>query len=341
LSAAFTRFACLGALLGATTLACGAKETAVSADGGGPTTGGGASGTSCPATPTTLVDFPTLAMQTGAETYGATGLAADAANVYFVFDDALMRVPTGGGSVVTMMPSPVPTTLILQATPVVNSTTVFVGYPTTDGSLQILGVPIQGGSPTDVATSTGEVDGLGVDEQNVYFIDQDGVKSVPVGGGVLQLLTDQISSIDAGGYGGTIAVAGSTLLVASTAQGGSVLSVPIAGGAPTVLAMQQPNAAFPMPCGTGTCWWTGATPAGPAGTTGPGDIARGAGHDGQRELHRHRRRVRLLVHERRHLRGADVRRGAVSRAHRHAHDASWPPHRGHCSYSQPLAWRTP
>jgi hypothetical protein len=277
LRAAFIRFACLAALGGATTLACGAKDAAVSAEGGAPTTDGGGSEGACPATPTTLVDFPTLAMQTGASSYGATALAVGASNVYFVFGDALMRVPFQGGSVVTMLPAPVPTGLILQATPVLNGTRVFFHYPATDGSgEQIVGVPLEGGdASTNVTTSNGDISALAVDDQNVYFVDQDGVKSVPVGGGVAQVLTGQVTSADGVGFGGTLAVAGSTLYVTSTAQGGSVLSVPIVGGAPTVLAMQQPNASFLMPCGTDTCWWTATTPSGPAwAASGPGAIAR-------------------------------------------------------------------
>ena len=55
---------------------------------------------------------------------------------------------------------------------------------------------------------------------------------------------------------------------------GSIESIPIHGGAPTTLATGQPNASFPLACGPDICWWTGATPNGPVGTTGPGSIAR-------------------------------------------------------------------
>ena len=265
---AFFRWAWAAAIFGAATNACDARTA--SPDGGA-----GATGAACGATPTQLGDFHALAAQVGAQAVGATALAVDSTSVYFVFNDTLMSVPIGGGSVVTMLRLPVPSNQLLQLAPVVSSTNVLLNYPAANGSdMQIVSVPIQGGGPANLTTSNGPIAGFGADEQSVYFVDQDGVKSVPVAGGSVVLLSDQITAADVTGFGGALAVVGSNLVATSAAQGGSVVAVPLQGGTPTTLAMQQPNASFPMPCGSDTCWWTGPSPGGAAGTPGPGAIAR-------------------------------------------------------------------
>jgi hypothetical protein len=101
-----------------------------------------------------------------------------------------------------------------------------------------------------------------------------------------QVITTQVTSANAGGriaiVGGNLIVAGFTTQTVSVGGNtltlqtgeGSIESIPIHGGAPTTLATGQPNASFPLACGPDICWWTGATPNGPVGTTGPGSIAR-------------------------------------------------------------------
>jgi hypothetical protein len=102
----------------------------------------------------------------------------------------------------------------------------------------------------------------------VYFVDKNGLQSVPTTGGAVQVIANQIGT-DATGLG----VVGSNIVVTTGSSGGTVLSVPITGGPPSTLATNQPNPSFPLACGADTCWWTGAS-ASPMGPTGPGYIAR-------------------------------------------------------------------
>jgi hypothetical protein len=282
------RWACAAAICGASGLACDGL-TAARQDAGAQDTGGdaatqgagadagseGLSGPTCGATPTLLVDFQALVAQLGVSSYAAPALALDSKSIYFVFDDALMSVPIGGGPLVTMLQLPFPSNVVLQLAPVVNSTSVLLDYPTGGArDQQIVSVPIDGGSATNLTVSNGVITEFGADNQNLYFIDDDGAKSVPVGGGSVQLLTDQVTAANVTGSGGALAVVGSSLLATSSAQGGSVMAVPLQGGAPTTLATQQPAASFPMACGSDICWWTGSSSGNTAGSSGPGFIAR-------------------------------------------------------------------
>jgi hypothetical protein len=228
----------------------------------------------CGATPTQLVDFGTLATKVDAMGISAMPLAVDATNVYFVFSNTLMRVPIRGGSVATMLNlATVPNLFLQDVDLIVTSTSVILHYLQSDGTNEeIVSVPIQGGSASTLAISSGTIVGFGANEPDIYFVDQGGLKSVPAIGGHVQVLTDQFTA--SGGFGEGLAVVGSNVIAATSAQGGGVVAVPLQGGPPTTLATQQPNASFPMPCGNDTCWWTGATPAGVAGTSGPGAIER-------------------------------------------------------------------
>lgn len=234
------------------------------------TVGQTASGSECGATPTQIVDFSVLANQVHAGSISAMPLAVDGANVYFVFGDRLMRVPLRGGLVATMLDlSTVPSLLLidLDADLLVTSTDVILHYPQSlDANEQILSVPIQGGSATSLATSNGGIAGFATDGHDIYFADQQGIESVAATGGTLQLLASGSAGF------GSLAVIGSNIIATSGAQGGAVLAVPLQGGPTTTLATQQPNASFPMLCGTDICWWTGATPLGAAGSSGPGAV---------------------------------------------------------------------
>jgi hypothetical protein len=235
-----------------------------------------ASGPKCGASPAVLVDFHGLATQLQSSTIAATPLAVDDVNVYFVFANTLMCVPVRGGPVITMLSLPVPANFILNpVSVVVTSTSVILHYPQNGGpDERIVSVPIGGSGSTSLATSDGTISAFGGDEGAVYFIDASGTHSVPTTGGAVQLLTDQLTSAAAGGFGGSLGVVGSNLVATTAALGGSIVAVPLAGGTPTTFASQQPNASFPMACDTDLCWWAGPTPAGVAGTGGPGAIVR-------------------------------------------------------------------
>lgn len=127
--------------------------------------------------------------------------------------------------------------------------------------------------------------GFGADDHDAYFIDQEGTKRVAVGGGEVEVVNSHATSSSASGRiaveasmlivpgftGEPLSIGGTTMIIET---GGSILGVPLDGGAPVTLAAGQPNAAFPQACGSDVCWWTGNTPAGPVGASGPGAIAR-------------------------------------------------------------------
>jgi hypothetical protein len=243
----------------------------------------GMAGPTCTATPTLLVNLPALAEQVGARAIFAPGLVVDAASVYFVFNNTLMRVPIRGGSVVSMLPLPTYPNLILQANDLlVTSTHVIVHYPSgSENDESILSVPKGGGCPTTLATSSGEIEGFGGGEPSVYFVDQEGLKGVPAAGGHVRVLNSQLGKV---GYGGMLAVVGSSVVGTTGAQGGQIAAVPVQGGALTTLAAQQPNAAFPTSCGADVCWWTGPIPSPFVAANGPSPgpayikrLARGGG----------------------------------------------------------------
>src|SRR5579863_6203689 len=247
-------------------------STAADASGGA-TDDGATTGPKCGANPTELVDFNALAAQVHAATLSATPLAVDATNVNFVFSDALMRVPIRGGSVATM--ASLPNLFSEDVGLTLTMTSVILHHFLSDHvNEQIVSVPIAGGNATNLATTNGRIDGFGANEEAVYFVDQSGVQSVPTLGGSVKLLTNQFTASARGGFGEAIAIVGSNLIMTTSAQGGGVVSVPLQGGPPTTLATAQPNASFPMPCGADVCWWTGATPPGVAGSSGPGAIER-------------------------------------------------------------------
>ena len=79
-------------------------------------------------------------------------------------------------------------------------------------------------------------------------------------GGAVRLLTSQVASAASG-----LAVIGSQVVM--TEGNGMVVAVPVGGGPPKTLATQQPNASFPLACGSDVYWWTGAAPN-PWSTTG-------------------------------------------------------------------------
>lgn len=234
-------------------------------------------GPKCGDAPSQLVDFPALAAQMPSSPgVSAVALAVDATNIYFVFNDFLMSVRIRGGTVSTLSELEKDKSLVLQdVEPIVVSTRVIVHFATKDGAEQIVAIPIEGGSATTLTVATGRIGGMAADEQNVYFVDEDGLKSISMSGGDARILTDEVAVPHVGGfYGGALAVAGQKLIVTEGNDREALVSVPIDGGSPTTLATGQPNASFPMSCGADICWWSGATPDGVAGTPGPGMIAR-------------------------------------------------------------------
>ena len=250
--------------------------------GGGSSGGGGGSGTTgtandrasggrCGSTMKQLVDFNSVAAQTNTVGISAsTPFAVDVTSLYFVMGYTLMRVPLDGGSpsVLAHLPD-AQANLSLDIEPFVTSTDVFLHYTQASSSTnseEIVGVPIQGGSPTVLITSNGRIFGFAVGGPNIYFVDTDGTKAIPTSGGAVRVLTSQVAS-------GTTGLAAIGSQVVATEGDGTIVAVPVAGGPPTTLATQQQNAGFPLACGTDVCWWTGAAPNAMV-SGGPGEIAR-------------------------------------------------------------------
>jgi hypothetical protein len=96
----------------------------------------------------------------------------------------------------------------------------------------IFTVPAAGGSKKKIAPTTNSPTHLAATKDTVYFSDDDGTKSVPVAGGSVATLTDQVSF--------SLAVWGQSLVLADY-FGGQVFTVPVGGGATTLIGdMQQP-----------------------------------------------------------------------------------------------------
>jgi hypothetical protein len=225
-----------------------------------------------------LVDFNLLAAQVHSEGIGTMPIGIDAANVYFVFNNTLMRVPLRGGpasSIFTLQTIDLQTDLIQDPSPFVASNRVLLYELAPSGDEQIVSVPTQGGSATTLATTNGNLVAFTASDTDVYFVDSSGLQSVPMTGGSVKLLSNQIGPGASG-----VALIGSNLVVTTygpdSSTAGTVLSVPVQGGPTTSLATNQPSASFPMACGTDVCWYTGAAPSA-MGPTGPGFIARLAG----------------------------------------------------------------
>lgn len=217
----------------------------------------------CGPTPAQLVDFNALAPLVHAGGIGAVQLAVGAANVSFVFGGALARVPLRGGPTSLMLT--LPTNGVQYDDPVATASRVVLHVAVGNNDEEILSVPTLGGAATTLATSDGRVSAFTASETTVYFVDSSGLQSVPVTGGSVLLLSSAI-----GGDATGVAVVGSSIVVT---MAGAVLSVPLQGGPMTTLATQQPNASFPMSCGTDVCWYSGATPS-PSGPEGSAYIAR-------------------------------------------------------------------
>jgi hypothetical protein len=232
----------------------------------------------CSATPTQLLDFNALAHDLGADPFAETSsLAVVGTSIYFVFGETpeaggtLLSLPIRGGAYTTMIKGVTLRQVI--ADPVATSTAVFLNYfpDAVTNNEGILAVSPAWPAPKMLATSNGSVSGITANDSNVYFVDQDGLKSVPIAGGNAQLLSEAFSTNTASG----LAVVGSSV-VATTSDltgTGAVYEVPIGGGSPTMIPTGQPGSFFPMACGSDVCWWTGPG----LGETGLGFIARLSG----------------------------------------------------------------
>jgi hypothetical protein len=252
------------AVCGAVVLAgCGSQGSAGGA--------AAASGAKCSASPKLLVDLDALVTTLHATEISSSFVAVDSTNVFFAFGGSLLRAPLRGGPPVVLAPvDPAYFGVLLVTSMGIVYELSAAGRP--NGS--IARVSTAGGTPVTLATTSGEPGPIATDDTSVYFADGASIESVPLTGGVaphtLAVLPDgqgmQVQPVTG------LAVVGSQLVI--TEASGIVADLPLQGGSLQTLATDQANARFPMSCGSDTCWWTGPTPAGVAGTQGPGSIER-------------------------------------------------------------------
>jgi hypothetical protein len=116
------------------------------------------------------------------------------------------------------------------------------------GAGAIVTVPAEGGEPTIIALTTGLANALVADDANVYFVDGEGTKSVPLGGGTVRTLATERPY--------SLGLSGRTLYLADL-DTGAISSVSIEGGPITVLTSDPGGALYPRACGEALCWVSG------------------------------------------------------------------------------------
>ena len=164
----------------------------------------------------------------------------------------IMRVPIRGGQPVRI--ADVKGGGRSRGLAVTPSAAVFIQVDGGDAGLgAIVSVPASGGDTTILAPTIGTAIALVADDTNVYFVDEEGTKSVPLAGGVVRTLTTQTPE--------SITVAGGLVYLAEfyTPSGTSTLSsVPVAGGPVTLVVTDLDGGMFNrIACGRGMCWTSG------------------------------------------------------------------------------------
>jgi hypothetical protein len=196
-------------------------------------------GAKCGYTPIVLVDYLKDVPSVGRAAVEIPDLAVNATDLYYISnwttppssgstggrDGNLMRVPIRGGTAVRMTAIAGGGSPGVQGLVVTQSAAIFSEAQGADGGAgTIVSVPTDGGNPTVLATANGLAHALVADDQNVYFVDSEATKSVPLRGGPVRI-------------------------VART--------VPF-----SLLAKDQPGPLYPMACGPNLCWVNGSASGG-------------------------------------------------------------------------------
>ncbi len=257
-------------MLGFSAIACGgtatdtARRAATAGDAGAAQVAPSVS--RCGQSPRKLGDGSTfLPQDAGLAAIQITDLAVNETDVFYAINftqscpDApncnfgqIVRVPIYGGKP-AIVASGIPNQssgLVLTADRVI--------FSTDETNSRILSVPIVGGPVTQLAQGTGAVwvapsSAPSSDGQNLYWDDNAGVKSLPIGGGMPHVLsTLQEVSVSPKGDVLVLGHLGSAL------SPGYISTIPIAGGPSTVVAANQ-TPWFAQSCGPNICWVNSGT----------------------------------------------------------------------------------
>lgn len=228
----------------------------------------GFSGPRCAATLTTLV--PPFWTEADAFVEQVGDVAVTKTDVYFTLfmPSSLWRVPIRGGQPTRLFPiTGEEDQMIATSKSVVLAESHVNADARVDGEIVLLSGA--DGSASTLAATKGRTMSLVVDETDIYFVDDEGTKTVPLTGGSVRVLTSQ---------SGTLGRVGASLLLIADGSAGKILSIPTAGGALTTLATNQPGAGYPVSCGADICWMTARAcvgpPPGTACVTGQGALVR-------------------------------------------------------------------
>jgi hypothetical protein len=215
--------------------------------------------TRCGETPVRLADYVPDVPEWGRSAVQIPTIAVSAAGLFYLSNwDVPVGSNHGRGGYVVHLPRAGGDPMRLadvagggspggQGLAVVGGTAIY-GEARQEGPGAILSVSSSGGAAVTLTTTAGLARALVADDESVYFVDDEGTKSVPLTGGPARTLTSERPY--------SLLVAGSTLYLASLSEPGRLSSIPVGGGPVTVLADE--SALGPLLCGDGVCWMSGA-----------------------------------------------------------------------------------
>jgi hypothetical protein len=203
--------------------------------------------------------FP-AASEAGDEAFASRGIVVAHSDIFYLVASVataslpgttyVMRLPGQGGTAVPVASFTSDLTLAGFAS---LADLLILGERSSDPAApgyRVVGLPPRGGAPTVLANASGAITSIAVDEDSVYFSDEEATKRVAARGGAIEHVAAEASA--------SIGVAGGSLLLAVTAKG-IVESVALDNGQLDVLAKGRSLPALPMACGSAVCWLEGNT----------------------------------------------------------------------------------